>query len=69
MKTLEIKIEKVNRKQAWGEHLTDAGFERDKFENKYGKRIITWTRDGVDYTAKTTSDADGNLILSLTEYK
>lgn len=69
MKTLEIKIEKANRKQAWGEHLIEAGFERDQFDNKYGKRIITWTKDGVDYTAKPSSDEAGNLILSLTEYK
>lgn len=67
--TVKFIIEKANRKQAWGEHLTDAGFERDQFDNKYGKRIIIWTKDGIDYTAKPSSDEAGNLILSLTEYK
>lgn len=69
MNTLKIRIEKANRKQAWGEHLIDAGFERDQFDNKYGKRIITWTKDGIDYIAKPLTDIQGNLILSLTEYK
>lgn len=70
MNTLEIKIEKEKADtKPWGEHLTDAGFERDQFDNKYHRRIVIWTKDGIDYTAKASSDESGNLILLLTEYK
>lgn len=68
MRNLEIKIEKENRMEAWGQHLIELGFERSQFDNKYKKRVVLWSNNEADYTAKATSDTEGNLILKLTEY-
>ena len=69
MKTLTITIEKANVKQAWGEHIAEAGFENWKDFNKYGKKNSVWSKDGENFTAKTSRDSNDNLIITLTEYK
>jgi hypothetical protein len=69
MKTLTITIEKANRKQAWGEHISEEGFENWIDFDRRGKKYSVWTKDGVNYTAKASSDSEGNLIINLSEYK
>ena len=70
MKTITLTIEAENRsKEGWGQDLINAGFERSQFDNKYNKRIVLWSNDEGDFTAKTSSDAKGNLTITLTEYK
>jgi hypothetical protein len=66
--TQTIVIQKSERKAAWGEHISEAGFERSQFYNKYKKRIVLWSKDGIDYTASTKIESDGSLSITLTEY-
>ena len=68
MKTLTITIEKANRKQAWGEHISENGFENSIEFDRRGKKYSVWSKDGVNYTAKASSDNEGNLIIALNEY-
>jgi len=68
MKTIILTIEKETRKQAWGEHILDAGFEREVIFNRRNKKIILWTKDGIDYTASTNTDYTGVLTITLTKY-
>ena len=70
MKTLTLTIAKENRKQAWGEHITEAGFDKDVIFDRRNKKFIIWNKDGVDYTASTNTDENtGILTITLTEYK
>ena len=62
-------MKKEEVKQAWGETLTELGFIRDQFDNKYRKRITTWTKDGVEYTVRLSDDNEGNKVFTFTEYK
>lgn len=69
MKRLVIKVKKEDVKQAWGETLAELGFIRDQFDNKYRKRITTWTKDGVEYTVRLSEDNEGNKVFTFTEYE
>lgn len=68
MKTLVIKLKKEDVKQAWGETIEEMGFIRDQFEDKYRKKIVTWTKDGVEYTVRLSDDGE-NKVFTFTEYK
>lgn len=45
MKTLTLNFSKEERKQAWGEHLIDAGFEKEVVFDRRNKKHITWIKD------------------------
>ena len=64
MKTITIQYADRSS-EGWGADLVRNGYERDQFENKYNKKIVTWSKDGVTYTCKP-STVNGDLVLTLT---
>lgn len=68
MATLTLNIGNTLVGHAWGNDIVAAGFDRDEiFERK--KKIVIWSKDGIDYTASTSRDSEQNLIITLTERK
>ena len=64
MITITIPHAEISSK-GWGADLLSLGFVRTQFENKYNKKIVTWSKDGVSCTCKTYT-VDGFLVLTLT---
>lgn len=64
----QIIIKAENVKAAWGEHLTENGFEKEgRFFDKYGKKYDCWSKEGSWFTARASRNNENDLVISLTD--
>lgn len=64
----QIIIKANDVKAAWGEHLTENGFENEgRLFDKYGKKYDCWSKGDSLFTAKASRNENNDLIIDLTD--